>query len=80
MNTIVFTGAATFKGQPVLRKNLIKFAEDRGLTIKTTVTANTTYLVASRTDTVKAKAAKRLGVNVMTYDDFIDMCDFLEVV
>lgn len=67
---IVFTGAATFKGERVMRDDLKRMAAQRGFTVQSMVSASTDILVASRDDTRKARAAVALGVKVLTYPGF----------
>lgn len=73
MQNVVFTGPAFDNhGRAVLRANLIAASEASGrFRVQSAVTAATQILVASRTDTVKAKKAAALGVEVMTYPEFI---------
>ena len=70
---IVFTGAAATKmGAPIVRADLIKHAETMGYVVAKRVKASTKVLVASRTDTIKAEAARRFGVCVLTYGAFLE--------
>jgi len=73
MEKVVFTGPATdLSGKPILRDNLVKACgRVPGLEVQKSVRRDTTLLVASRHDTVKAKAASSRGIPVMTYPQFI---------
>ena len=70
---VVFTGTAVDEaGVHVLRDDLQKMAARQGYYMQKAVNAGTDLLVASRTDTVKAKRAKSLGVSVVTYPEFFE--------
>ena len=73
MLKVVFTGAAVDSyGRTVARDNLISACTEKGgIFVQTKVDANTNMLVASRVDTIKAKAAKAKGIPVVTYPQFI---------
>jgi BRCA1 C Terminus (BRCT) domain. len=69
---VVLTGPAIDGcGKAILRANLIKACKEAGIEVQGSVRADTTLLVASRTDTVKAKAAESRGIPVVTYPQFI---------
>lgn len=70
MLNVVFTGPAVDSaGSLILRDNLIKACK-RKMIVEKSVTQQTNLLVASRTDTVKAKKAAARGVDVMGYPEF----------
>ena len=72
---IVFTGPGTgLDGAPVTRAALQAAAEARGHTVKASLTLDTEMLVASRTDTVKARKAAQRGVLVVDYPTFVAEC------
>jgi uncharacterized protein YutE (UPF0331/DUF86 family) len=74
MIDIVFTGPATdHEGKKVLRDQLKKAAESAGFRVLPAMTRNVQYLIASRTDTVKAGWAKVNGTTVVDYPTFIDI-------
>lgn len=62
---ICFTGAG-----PLSRSEYIALAEKKGYAYKNAVTKNLAVLVASRSDTTKAKKAASYGVQVITYPEF----------
>jgi len=69
---IVFTGPASdVAGFSVVRSDLIAACAASGHAVQRAVKPDTDLLVASRTDTVKAKAALLRGVEVMTYPTFL---------
>lgn len=69
---VVFTGPAQDEaGNSVLRDDLKKLALEKGYVIQGSVQRTTQILVASRTDTVKARAALAKGLLVVTYPQFI---------
>ena len=69
---VVFTGPAFDSlGQSVARSNLISACKAVGYVVQSSVRGDTDLLVASRTDTVKAKTAEGQGKKVMTYPEFI---------
>lgn len=67
---VVFTGPAKINGQHVLRVDITDAASKAGCVIRGKIEPGVDVLVASRDDTVKAKNAAKLGVEVMTYDEF----------
>lgn len=71
---VVFTGpAVTGEGAMITRANLAKACMQKGnLTVQPSVRADTDVLVASRTDTLKAKKAQERGITVLTYPEFIN--------
>lgn len=72
ISRVVFTGPAEdAKGRLILRADLIASAVARGWTVQKSVQRTTELLVASRTDTVKARKAKQQGVIVVSYPDFL---------
>jgi len=71
---VVFTGwAIDAKGEKITRDRLCKAAAEAGFWVENKITSCTHYLVASRTDTVKAQRAKDLGVTVLDYPHFITL-------
>lgn len=69
---VVLTGPAIDGcGKPILRANLIEACRKAGIEVQSRVGADTNLLVASRSDTVKAKAAASRGVPVITYPQFV---------
>jgi hypothetical protein len=69
---IVFTGPAfDNNGQSVVRDNLVSACAACGHVVQRAVKPDTDLLIASRTDTVKAKMAAGRGLTVMTYPSFI---------
>lgn len=69
---IVFTGQGSdHLGNRIDRATLTGWALDNGDSVQPHVDNWTNTLVASRTNTVKARKARELGVNVMTYPDWI---------
>lgn len=70
--SFVFTGKAN---RP--RKELAKLAEDAGGTVHSSVTKGTSYLVIADPSSVstKATAARRLGTEVISEEDFIKMAE-----
>lgn len=69
---VVFTGPAVdSSGKAILRANLAAACQEVGMEVQRSVRKNTEVLVASRTDTVKARKAKERGLPVMTYPQFI---------
>lgn len=73
MENIVFTGPAfDLNGQAIPRANLVAACQMTGrFNVQSTVNGATDFLVASRTDTTKAKKAAQRGVTVVTYPEFI---------
>ena len=72
MLTVVFTGPASDAlGPAIVSANLIAACELLGMAVQPAVKSDTTLVVASLTDTVKAKAAAKRGVNVMTNPEFM---------
>ena len=70
---VVFTGTAVdSSGMTMTRDEFTKLVEYHGFRVQPKVTGDTRYLVASRLDTTKADAARKLGVEVITYPDFFD--------
>lgn len=70
MKFVVFTGPAKFNGEVVLRADLTAAAVKAGYTVRDKVDGTVQLLVASRTDTVKAAHAKKMGVQVIDYQLF----------
>lgn len=70
---IVFTGPAIDNsGKLILRANLTQACIQKGnLVIQPAIGPDTDLLVASRSDTVKAKRAAALGIAVFSYPEFI---------
>lgn len=73
MLNVVFTGPAFDKnGNSVLRADLAYACTLKGgIAVQNAVKPDTNVLIASRKDTVKAKAADQRGVAVFTYPEFI---------
>ncbi|MBN7763693.1 hypothetical protein JYP52_21375 [Nitratireductor aquibiodomus] len=74
MLSVVLTGPAIDNaGRSIIRENLIAACHQTGkLSVAKRVNMSTDLLVASRTDTVKAKAAAANGVVVLSYPQFIN--------
>lgn len=71
MLNVVFTGPAfDSAGQSILRANLIAACEPT-MHVQHSMSKDTNLLVASRTDTVKAKMAVQRGIKVMSYPEFL---------
>lgn len=69
---VVFTGPAKLKsGTVIVREALKRATEAAGMRMGTAIKGDTAYLVASRTDTVKARNAEKSGLMVLTYDQFV---------
>lgn len=69
---VVFTGPAMDgNGNSIVRSNLIAACATIGIAVDKAVGPLTDVLVASRTDTVKAKAAAKSGVTVIGYPEFV---------
>jgi hypothetical protein len=73
MIKVAFTGPAFDNaGHSVVRADLIAACQMTGkFAVQSSVRPDTNLLVASRTDTVKAKAAAEKGIGVLTYPQFI---------
>ena len=73
MLNLVFTGAASNKaGKALVRGNLIAACRNTGrLAVQEGVKADTDLVVASRADTVKARAAAARGLKVVSYQAFL---------
>lgn len=76
---LVFTGTATDgDGKPVVRRDLEAACMNAGIQVAKYWPVGVDYvLVASRTDTVKAQAAKARGLKVLTYTQIIDVLAIL---
>lgn len=71
MIRVVFTGPAfDSAGHSILRFDLLTACTGIA-NVQGSVQADTDYVVASRTDTVKAKKAAARGIKVLTYPEFI---------
>jgi hypothetical protein len=68
-----FTGKAKLRGTDVTRGELEAFITRNGGRISKKVGHHTDILVASRTDTTKARDAINLGKRVCSYDEFFSM-------
>ena len=70
---VVFTGPASNKaGKALVRANLIAACHTTGrLAVQEDVKADTDLVVASRADTVKARAAAARGLKVVSYQAFL---------
>lgn len=73
MLNVVFTGPAFDNGgHSVVRADLIQACKATGkFVVQSSVRVDTDLLVASRTDTVKAKSAAEKGLQVLSYPQFI---------
>jgi len=70
---VCFTGPAIDgSGSVINRSDLVDACKELSHTVHSSVRIDTELLVASRTDTVKAKSAKKRGVVVMSYPEFIN--------
>lgn len=71
---VVFTGPAFDNtGHSIVREDLIAACAGTGkFQVQASVRKDTELVVASRTDTVKAKAASARGLTVLTYPQFIN--------
>lgn len=67
MPSVVFTGAAEVGGRKILRADLARMAARAGWAVCDKVHRGLTYLACSRTDTIKARDASRMGVECITY-------------
>lgn len=74
--TVCFTGKGIDPvfGALKIRTEWEALARANGFLPVSKVDANTRYLVASRDDTTKAKAARVNGTHVISYNDFYAMC------
>lgn len=71
MTTVVFTGRGLTRGGTHLtRDEWAGLARGRGYAVMDKVDWGVNLLVASRTDTTKAQAARRYGTEVVTYAQF----------
>lgn len=70
MPSVCFTGRGEVDGAFVQRNTLEAMAQAMGWTIHDKVRSDTDYLIASRQDTSKAKAAREFGTKVMPYGWF----------
>lgn len=75
---VVFTGKGEINGALISRASWYAAAEQKGYEVQQAVDRHTELLVSSRTDTIKAREAERLGVSVITYDQFRDMLNLGE--
>lgn len=74
MSTVCFTGRGYDQNGTFQTRDLWEsMARQMGWSPVPTVEYNTGYLVASRSDTTKARSAQRNGVRVLTYSQFHDM-------
>lgn len=74
MANIVFTGNAhSPNGTKTIRSEVEALAKKNGHAIQRSVGRNTDYLVATRTDTVKAEKAREFGTHVIGYDEFYSL-------
>ena len=72
MQNVVFTGQAIdTHGNAILRAKLAAECNRFGLNVQSAIKPNTSILVASRDDTVKARTARAYGVQVMSYSAFV---------
>jgi hypothetical protein len=70
MSSICFTGAGKRNGKTYHRTYWAADARACGFEVHDKVYPHTDYLVASRSDTTKAEAARRNGTTVISYDQF----------
>jgi hypothetical protein len=72
MPSVVFTGKGLdpLTGRQRNRPDWEALARAKGFYPEAKVNRHTDYLVASRTDTSKAAAARQFGTKVITYDEF----------
>jgi hypothetical protein len=75
MSTVVFTGKGLdpHTGKLRTRPEWTALANAKGWEVQDKVTFSTDYLVASRTDTTKARAAQQQGTRVISYEEFNQM-------
>lgn len=74
MKNVVLTGTGYREdGVAILRADIIRQAETRDFHVQTSVQASTELLVASRTDTTKARKAQEKGIEVISYQEFFRM-------
>lgn len=75
MSSIVFTGKGLdpLTGRLRTRDEWTALASAKGFYAQKKVDGSTDYLVASRTDTTKAAAARDYGTQVITYEEFEQM-------
>lgn len=71
---VVFTGKGEWNGSPIDRGSLEQLVRQYGFSVAAKVTPGVDYLVASRTNTVKAKDAMNMGVSVIDYAAFERLC------
>lgn len=70
---VCFTGPAIDgSGNALLRADLVDACRELHHDVHSSVRLDTEILVASRTDTTKAKSAQKRGVKVMGYPEFIN--------
>ena len=69
----VFTGRCTYRGDAWTRADMERLVTQSGNTVQSSVSHQTHYLVASRTDNRKAASAEAIGCAVITYDQFMTM-------
>jgi BRCT domain type II-containing protein len=74
-----FTGKAKLRGTDVTRGELEAFIERNGGRVSKKVGHHTDILVASRSDTTKARDAINLGKRVCTYDEFFTMAGVMRL-
>lgn len=72
---VVFTGTL----QSMTRSMAIDAVHQRGGTVGTHVTADTDYLVSTRSDSVKFEQAEEMGVRIISEADFINMVNYTSV-
>lgn len=71
---VCFTGQAVeHSGQLILRDDLIVASQKAGFVVYRNFQVDTKLVVASRTDTVKAKNAVAKGIPVITYPEFLEI-------
>ena len=79
--TVVFTGKGIDPrtNKLMTRPNWEALAKAKGFASMNKVHGFTRYLVASRDDTAKASAARQMGTQVISYNQFYAMCKGVEV-
>ena len=71
MNVVLTGPAIDGAGHFIIRADLALICGSHGINVQPAVKPDTHILVASRSDTVKAKRAQGCGKKVMTYPEFL---------
>lgn len=76
MSNVVFTGRcnALRLGRFLTRPALTRIAGAAGFTVVPTISSRVRFLVSSRVDTRKARAARDWGIETITYERFLELC------